>query len=42
MKRSEIISRIIDLVRQKRVNGKLDLLSYDYPDYKIERLLFMR
>ena len=42
MKRSEIISRIIELVRQKRVNGKLDLLSYDYPDYKIERLLFMR
>ena len=42
LKRSEIISRITELVRQKRVNGKLDLLSYDYPDYKIERLLFMR
>ena len=42
MKRADILSRIIELVRQKRVNGKLDLLSDDYPDYKIERLLFIR
>jgi hypothetical protein len=41
MKRADILSRIIELVRQKRVNGKLDLLSDDYPDYKIERLLFI-
>lgn len=42
MKRADILSRIIELVRQKRVNGKLDLLSDDYPDYKIERSLFIR
>ena len=42
MKRAEIISRIIELVKQKRVNGKLDLLSDDCPDYKIERSLFIR
>jgi len=41
MKRADIISRIIELVRQKIVNGKLDLLSYDYPNYKIERSLFI-
>lgn len=42
MKRADILSRIIELVKQKRVNGKLDLLSNDYPDYKIERSLFIR
>lgn len=42
MKRADILSRIIELVKQKRVNGKLDLLSDDYPDYKIERSLFIR
>jgi len=42
MKRADIISRIIELVRQKRVNGKLDLLSDDYSHYKIERSLFIR
>ena len=42
MKRADILSRIIELVRQKRVNGKLDLLSDDYPDCKIERSLFIR
>ena len=42
MKKADILSRIIELVRQKRVNGKLDLLSNDYPDYKIERSLFIR
>lgn len=42
MKRADILSRIIELVRQKRVNGKLDLLSDDCPDYKIERSLFIR
>ena len=42
MKRADILSRIIELVRQKRVNGKLDLLSDDLPDYKIERSLFIR
>ena len=42
LKRADILSRIIELVRQKRVNGKLDLLSDDYPDYKIERSLFIR
>ena len=42
MKRADIISRIIELVRQKRVNGELDLLSYDYPDYKVERSLSIR
>lgn len=42
MKRADILSRIIELVSQKRVNGKLDLLSDDYPDYKIERSLFIR
>lgn len=36
MKRSDILSRIIELVRQKRVNGKLDLISDDYPDKRIE------
>lgn len=42
MKRAEILSRIIELVKQKRVNGKLDLLSDDCPYYKIERSLFIR
>ena len=42
MKRADIISRIIELVKQKRVNGKLDLLSDEYPYYKIERSLFIR
>ena len=42
MKRADILSRIIELVRQKRVNGKLDLLSDDYPDCKIERSIFIR
>lgn len=42
MKRADILSRIIELVRQKRVNGKLDLLSDDSPYYKIERSLFIR
>ena len=42
MKRADILSRIIELVKQKRVNGKLDLLSDDYPDYKIYRSLFIR
>ena len=42
MKRADIISRIIELVRQKSVNGKLDLLSDDYPNFKIERSLFIR
>lgn len=42
MKRADILSRIIELVKQKRVNGKLDLFSDDYPDYKIERSLFIR
>ena len=41
MKRSDILSRVIELVRQKRVNGKLDLLSDDYPDKSIERILFI-
>ena len=42
MKKADILSRIIELVRQKGVNGKLDLLSDDYPDYKIKRSLFIR
>lgn len=42
MKRADILSRIIELVKQKRVNGKLNLLSADYPYYKIERSLFIR
>jgi hypothetical protein len=42
MKRADILSRIIELVKQKEVNGKLDLLSDDYPDYKIDRSIFVR
>lgn len=42
MKRADILSRIIELVKQKRVNGKLDLLSADYPDYKIDKSIFIR
>ena len=42
MKRADILSRIIELVRQKRVNGKLDLISDDYPDKRIERTIFIR
>ena len=42
MKRADILSRIIELVKQKRVNGKLNLFSDELPDYKIERSLFIR
>ena len=42
MKRADIISRIIELVKQKSVDNKLDLLSDDYPDYKIDRSIFVR
>ena len=42
MKRADILLRIIELVKQNRVNGKLNLFSDELPDYKIERLLFIR
>ena len=42
MKRADILSRIIELVKQKRVNGKLDLISDYCLGYKIERSLFIR
>ena len=42
MKRADILSRIIELVRQKGVNDKLDLLSYNYINDKIERSIFIR
>lgn len=41
MKRADILSRVIELVREKRVNGKLKLISDDYPDKRIERILFI-
>ena len=42
MKRADILSRIIELVKQKRVNGKLDLISDYCLGYKVERSLFIR
>ena len=42
MKRADILSRIIELVKQNKVNGKLNLFSDELPDYKIERSLFIR